>query len=240
MAASEPVRRRPPPPISARRVQPPTHGCLHPGAVFAGTQRNGHHRYSVTVELTNVDMDASHLGGYLTICGLTKEWPELTTYFEAEIIGSEYSFITNKWDATEADDLKHWSRFPEFPPFRQGMDALDTRFDPTQHPVVYMRWKEQFLVPDHRVHTLNGASFAGFYYICVELTDGAIAAQPSDWRHTPHGTLSEDEDAPAPSPPLVRRRGHMRGLYFHENSEPYQELSLDYVPSATTSTMEWR
>ena len=32
-----------------------------------------------------------------------------------------------------------------------------------------MRWKEQFLVPDHRVRSINGASYAGFYYICIEL-----------------------------------------------------------------------
>lgn len=26
---------------------------------------------------------------------------------------------------------------------------------------VFMRWKERFLVPDHRVQDINGASFAG-------------------------------------------------------------------------------
>jgi hypothetical protein len=39
---------------------------------------------------------------------------------------------------------------------------------------IFMRWKEHFLVPDHRVRTINGASFAGFYYICYQLSTGVI------------------------------------------------------------------
>lgn len=53
---------------------------------------------------------------------------------------------------------------------------------------VFMRWKERFVVPDHRVEDINGASFAGqlflaqkwaktncfhfysgFYYVCVDV-----------------------------------------------------------------------
>lgn len=37
-----------------------------------------------------------------------------------------------------------------------------------------MRWKEYFLVPDHRVKTINGASFEGFYYICFNQVTGGI------------------------------------------------------------------
>lgn len=31
-----------------------------------------------------------------------------------EIIGDKYGFRTGRWGATEADDMKHWSRFPAF------------------------------------------------------------------------------------------------------------------------------
>lgn len=227
-------------------------GCLYPGAVFVGTQRNGRNSYNVTVEVTNVDFAASTLGGYLKICGLTKEWPELTTYFDAEIIGNKYSFVTGKWDATEADDIKHWSRFPEFARIRDQLPDLKAPFNALEQPVIFMRWKEQFLVPDHRVRNINGASFAGFYYICVALEDGEVAESPSlPWRPQHTRTLSEDADmgsdtsqaAPvSPSAPRVsrRRRGHMRGFYFHENSEPYQELSLEYVPSLSSGSVEMR
>lgn len=227
-------------------------GCLYPGAVFVGTQRNGRNSYNVTVEVTNVDLAASTLGGYLKICGLTKEWPELTTYFDAEIIGSKYSFVTGKWDATEADDIKHWSRFPEFARIQDQLPNLKAPFNALDQPVIFMRWKEQFLVPDHRVRNINGASFAGFYYICVALEDGEAAeTSPLPWRPQHTRTLSEDADmssdtsqaAPvSPSAPRVsrRRRGHMRGFYFHENSEPYQELSLEYVPSLSSGSVEMR
>lgn len=39
---------------------------------------------------------------------------------------------------------------------------------------LFMRWKEYFLVPDHRVKTINGASFEGFYYICFNQITGGI------------------------------------------------------------------
>jgi len=39
---------------------------------------------------------------------------------------------------------------------------------------VWMRWKEFFLVPDHTVRDLTGASFDGFYYICFNQITGSI------------------------------------------------------------------
>ena len=34
---------------------------------------------------------------------------------------------------------------------------------------VFMRWKEKFLVPDHRVKDINGASFAGEHHNSLSL-----------------------------------------------------------------------
>ena len=90
------------------RSPPKGRGCLFPGALFQGTQKSGRNSYDVTVRIVNVDLEASHLCGYLNIRGLTEDWPELTTYFDAEIIGDRHGFVTGKWGATEADDLKHW------------------------------------------------------------------------------------------------------------------------------------
>jgi hypothetical protein len=39
---------------------------------------------------------------------------------------------------------------------------------------LFMRWKEYFLVPDHRVRTISGASFEGFYYISFNQISGGI------------------------------------------------------------------
>jgi len=38
-----------------------------------------------------------------------------------------------------------------------------------------MRWKEYFLVPDHKVKAISGASFEGFYYICFNQITGAVS-----------------------------------------------------------------
>ena len=38
-----------------------------------------------------------------------------------------------------------------------------------------MRWKELFLVPDHRVKSISGASFEGFYYICFDQRVGSVS-----------------------------------------------------------------
>lgn len=46
--------------------------------------------------------------GYLKIKGLTDEFPVLVTFFEGEIIGEKYPFLTRKWDADEEVDKKHW------------------------------------------------------------------------------------------------------------------------------------
>lgn len=50
---------------------------------------------------------------------------------------------------------------------------------------VFMRWKEHFLVPDHTIRDINGASFAGFYYICFQkseaIMEGYYYHRTSEW-----------------------------------------------------------
>jgi len=110
--------------------------------------------------------------------GLTEDHPTLTTYFEGEIIGSKYSFLTQHedWGSTDKVDLQHWAKFNAFRPFQkqarkgnlyiQGLAQLEN---------IFMRWKEHFLVPDHRVRTISGASFEGFYYICFNQCQGTVS-----------------------------------------------------------------
>ncbi|GAC73449.1 vacuolar import and degradation protein [Moesziomyces antarcticus T-34] len=331
--------------LSRLRTPPKGRGCLYPGATFNGTQKSGRNSYDVTVRIVNVDLEASHLCGYLNIRGLTEDWPELTTYFDAEIIGDRYGFVTGKWGATEADDLKHWARFPPFRPLRSALSKPGLRFHHANKPFVFMRWKEKFLVPDHRVRDINGASFAGFYYVCVELGESAAppgraeaearqrsnsnvsmtsasghasssAASPilaqaggagagasvsgPQWYaartqrrrelslsapgqpHLAHIYHQQQQQGSAgyhpQSPPALQSgpgfwpasptspqmplptddpfaglwaeadadyddlgaRGKMSGFYFHENSEPYQQLSLHHTPEASSCAFEMR
>ncbi|KAK3938815.1 glucose-induced degradation protein 4 [Diplogelasinospora grovesii] len=152
---------------------------LRPGSRFTGTQQSERQRYDVQVEIKHVDLRESFLCGYLRIQGLTDDHPTLTTYFEGEIIGTKYGFLTQhpSWGATEKIDLSHWAKFTAFRPFqkqaRKGGQVLIK--DVAQRENIFMRWKEHFLVPDHRVRTINGASFEGFYYICFNQVRGEVS-----------------------------------------------------------------
>ena len=46
--------------------------------------------------------------------------------------------------------------------------------DFTNKDVLFMRWKEIFLVPDHRIYHIPGTSYEGFYYICFEKSTSKI------------------------------------------------------------------
>ncbi|OJD19060.1 hypothetical protein AJ78_00932 [Emergomyces pasteurianus Ep9510] len=151
---------------------------LRAGSKFVGTQQSDRQIYNVDVEIKHVDMAESYLCGYLRIQGLTEDHPTLTTYFEAEIIGTKYTFLTKhqSWGATDKTDMQHWARFPAWRPLaRSARKSEFTYKNFTQHPDIFMRWKEYFLVPDHRVRTISGASFEGFYYICFNQVQGTVS-----------------------------------------------------------------
>ncbi|KAI0670410.1 vacuolar import and degradation protein-domain-containing protein [Trametes maxima] len=254
--------------ITRLRVRSQGHHCLYPGATFQGTQKSGRNSYDVNVTIVDVDFASSHLCGYLRIRGLTDDWPELTTYFDAEIIGSRYGFLTRNWGATEQEDMVHWGRFPAFRHVKNELNKPHlTMKDALNRGAVFMRWKEKFLVPDHRVQDINGASFAGFYYVCVDFnpqqTGSVLVPSPveeADVASTPTTAPSASMAKPDAAPRSRRislNRGSRRvgrsasrgcpsnvatmsGFYFHQNSEPYQQLSLVHVPEHTSSCFEFR
>ncbi|KAI8813614.1 C17orf39 [Cladochytrium replicatum] len=149
-------------------------GCLYSGSRFVGMQRSGRNSYEVTVQIQHVDLRESFLCGYLNIKGLTEDWPDLSTFFEAEVIGPKYSFLTRKWDADETIDREHWSKFPDFKAHEGLLNKDQAVYSFAQQNVIFMRWKEHFLVPDHRIKSITGASFAGFYYIAYNKAESTI------------------------------------------------------------------
>lgn len=163
--------------LPKRVIPKQTSSFLRPGSCFIGTQQSGRSTYEVSVELKYVDMNESFLCGYLRIQGLTEDHPMLTTYFEGEMVGPKYSFFTRRaeWSTNDQNDLNHWSRFP---PWRhisveaRNKEYVHENFDEQKH--IFMRWKERFLVPDWRVRNIEGASYAGFYYICFNQVSGEI------------------------------------------------------------------
>ena len=218
--------------LSALRLRPITASYLRAGLEFAGTQQSGRAVYEVNVTLKYVDLVESFLCGFLRIAGLSEDHPTLTTYFEGEIIGNKYSFITKNpgWGSSEKIDIEHWARFPAFKSIAQkfrsarAAQKTETRENgPTGQDHVFMRWKELQILPndvdiderdganpsqlyrDQRTRNLEGVSFAGFYYICLDQRIGAIT-----------------------------------GMYFHAHSELYQQLSLAPFKDRQFASFEWR
>jgi len=148
---------------------------LYSGSRFQGHQKSKGNRYDVEVVLQHVDEESAFLCGYLKIKGLTDEYPTLITYFDGEIISNRYPFLTRKWDADEDVDRKHWGKFVAFYQFAKKFNSDAFNYEQLQDiDFVFMRWKEHFLIPDHKVTDINGASFAGFYYICFQKSTSSI------------------------------------------------------------------
>uniref|UniRef100_A0A8C4NK25 Glucose-induced degradation protein 4 homolog n=1 Tax=Eptatretus burgeri TaxID=7764 RepID=A0A8C4NK25_EPTBU len=175
----------PAPPLGSRQSGVLS-GMLYSGASYAGQQKSKGKCYGVEVMLQQVDMEDSFLCGYLTIKGLTEEYPELTTFFDGEIVSKRRPFLTRKWDADEDVDRKHWGKFLSFYQFAKVFNSDDFNYaELEQSDFVFMRWKEHFLVPDHTILDINGASFAGFYYICLQKSTATIEGyyfhKSSEW-----------------------------------------------------------
>ena len=101
----------------------------------------------------------------------------MTTYFEGEIIGNnKHSFATNhpEWGSSWKLDKKHWEKFPAYRQLSSADKSANSSPNLMRREHVFMRWKENFLVPDHRVRNLRGASYEGFYYICFSRVTGSI------------------------------------------------------------------
>lgn len=149
---------------------------LYNGYSFSGFQKSKNESYEVNVRIQHVDYDSSYLCGYLCINHLTKSHPSLTTFFEGEIISKQYPFLTRKWEATEEIDRAHWSKFEGFDKkYSQTFNLDNFDYDELKNSdYIYMRWKEHFLVPDHTIKHVEGASYAGFYYICYSKRTSSI------------------------------------------------------------------
>ncbi|XP_046889108.1 NADPH oxidase organizer 1b isoform X2 [Hypomesus transpacificus] len=175
----------PPPPINTHQPGVVT-SLLYSGSKFRGHQKSKGNSYDVEVVLQHVTMEDSYLCGYLKIKGLTEEYPTLTTFFAGEIISRKRPFLTRKWDADEDVDRKHWGKFQAFYQYAKTFNSDDFDYEELKNSdYIFMRWKEQFLVPDHTIKDISGASFAGFYYICFQKSTATIEGyyyhRSSEW-----------------------------------------------------------
>uniref|UniRef100_A0A3B3T7T3 GID complex subunit 4 homolog n=2 Tax=Mormyridae TaxID=31092 RepID=A0A3B3T7T3_9TELE len=190
----------PPPPINTQQPGIAT-SLLYSGSQFRGHQKSKGNSYDVEVVLQHVTMEESYLCGYLKIKGLTEEYPSLTTFFAGEIISKKRPFLTRKWDADEDVDRKHWGKFQAFYQYAKIFNSDDFDYEELKSSdYVFMRWKEQFLVPDHTIKDISGASFAGFYYICFQKSTATIEGyyyhRSSEWYQSLNLTHVPEHSAP--------------------------------------------
>ncbi|KAG8745309.1 hypothetical protein FRC10_008326 [Ceratobasidium sp. 414] len=190
--------------VTRLRLKNTRQDCLYPGASFVGIQKSGRNSYNVSVTIVNVDFPGSTLCGYLTIENLTDDHPQLTTYFDAEIIGPKYGFLTQGYGASETDDITHWGRFDSFRGIKAEMrrPGLTIRQKSlAERGFVFMRWKERFLVPDHQVRGIRGASYDGNLNSQAEspVHTHSPFREPTSPVQTYHPIPSQ-QTAPAPTP----------------------------------------
>ncbi|KAK6205569.1 vacuolar import/degradation protein Vid24, partial [Scheffersomyces amazonensis] len=190
---------------------------LRPNAQYIGEQQSGKSRFHIKVEFKTVDLINSIVTGFLQISGLTENHSEIITCFKDhnnhnEQIIRKYSFITEnkQWGSYIKNDFEHWKKLSNMSDLSD--EELQQRLIRIQNgeednEFIYMRWKEEFLLPDSRVKQISGASFDGFYYIVLNIGQ----------------TSSIGENNPNMIP------GSISGLYYHKSSEKFQSLSLRYV-----------
>merc|ERR1711990_1362863 len=69
---------------------------LYPGAKFTGEQKSNKQKYMVEVQIDYINWEQSYICGCLNIFGLTETDPSITTFFNGEIIGNSFPFLTRK------------------------------------------------------------------------------------------------------------------------------------------------
>lgn len=211
---------------------------LRSNAVYVGEQQSGKSRFHIKVELKSIDLMNLVVTGFLQISGLTEDHSEIITCFKGEIINNpmntylwqdrekkspndykvrNFSFITEnkQWGSFIKNDFEHWKKLTgsstlSDEQFQQRLERILRGEEDQQY--LYMRWKEEFLLPDSRIKQILGASFEGFYYIVMNIGSEDHVNYSAPYVHST--TISP---------------GSISGLYYHKSSEKFQSLSLRYV-----------
>ncbi|CAI4062316.1 hypothetical protein SKDZ_07G3140 [Saccharomyces kudriavzevii ZP591] len=139
-----------------------------------------------------------HVTGTFTIRNLTPVLDKVVTFFEGYVITyDQYSLCSLHWPAEETlrpymaqreSDSSHWERFGHFSPgnlsfyernfgqfSRESTEFMNQRY-------IYLKWKERFLMDNEDqenptlkdIYHLEGASFEGFYYVCLDQVTGSL------------------------------------------------------------------
>ncbi|CAI4038763.1 hypothetical protein SMKI_06G1100 [Saccharomyces mikatae IFO 1815] len=139
-----------------------------------------------------------HVTGTFTIRNLTPVLEKVVTLFEGYVINyNEYPLCSLHWPAEETldpykaqreSDCSHWKRFGHFD--TENWVLADRNFGQHNHKnaefmnqrYIYLKWKERFLLDNEEqenltlndIYHLEGASFEGFYYVCLDQLTGSM------------------------------------------------------------------
>ncbi|KAM0673778.1 GID complex subunit 4 [Gurleya vavrai] len=103
------------------------------------------------------DLEQSFLSGTFRIHNLTPFHSILNTYFEGKLIGMQHSFTENR------EDPDNWRRFKKW---NSEYATGNATYDINESRHLYIKIKEQFLLPDPKITSVQGASIEGCYYCC--------------------------------------------------------------------------
>ncbi|EJS43657.1 YGR066C [Saccharomyces arboricola H-6] len=139
-----------------------------------------------------------HVTGTFTIRNLTPVLDKVVTLFEGYVITyDQYPLCSLHWPAEETldpymaqreSDCSHWKRFGHFSPGYWSLsernfgqyNGENTEFMSQRY--IYLKWKERFLLDNedqdnqtlNNIYHLEGASFEGFYYVCLDQVTGSM------------------------------------------------------------------
>ncbi|KAL1921437.1 uncharacterized protein VTP21DRAFT_11153 [Calcarisporiella thermophila] len=173
---------------------------LQPGQViFVGYQHMNQFRHGAECEdwetrvmVTAADYTKGSMEGIMEALNVPAISGAVVTFWEGEIIDFVHNtFWTRKWHATLDIDERHWSKFE---PFR-GLSASELRrclstvegFHRVSRGYIFMRWKERVFVSNTASSSLT---IAGFYYICMNRSNGNIEGYYYDPNSKPYQRLT--------------------------------------------------
>ncbi|WUR04933.1 glucose-induced degradation protein 4-like protein [Vairimorpha necatrix] len=120
---------------------------LENGSKYSGRQLSSTGSFNLVMKIDNLNLDENIMCGTLNIYKSNSKIIQISTYFEARVIGSE---MATKLKDLESDGV-NWEKFPEF---SKGGDEC-----------LYFRIKELFILPNMNLEQ-GEASIDGFYYCC--------------------------------------------------------------------------
>ncbi|CAG8480415.1 927_t:CDS:2 [Diversispora eburnea] len=177
----------------------PESSFLRAGMSFAGTQNlmntqpsqsNEEWEVKVVNTVHYVNYKTGTAIGLMEALNVPSSSNTVVTYWEGEMIDFvNHSLWTDKWNSTPDIDLQHWKKFDAFRQMdvRRGTPSREW-FQEACQKYIFMRWKEHYFV--NVTAQESGLTIAGFYYICIRRSDGAIEGYYFDPVSTPYQKLT--------------------------------------------------